>query len=1035
MVEVAVSGDTRYVVFDNDGTILWQRAISDGSSRNTGSSVFDFEGDGRAEVLYADEKDFYIYDGPTGDTRAQFAEHSSGTLTENPLVVDVNNDGLAEIILASNNYGGQGGWTGITAFKSATNSWMPVRPVWNQHAYHISNINDDGSIPTHPVKNWERWNNFRAAAQGEGLGNWLSDLTISGLAQVCDSGCANGDMEASVQVLVSNQGLLDASNATLELRNGASVLSTSTIALVPSGQTVVATVSVPAGLWGSANVTAHVIAHASTPECDTTNNSLVVGTLLPSRDIDEDGIPDSCDTCFPSAEVCDGIDNDCDGSTDEDFIVGADCAVGIGACENFGVFICTTDGQGVECGVNPHAPSAERCDNIDNDCDGQTDEDFPLSESCTVGVGECQRTGSWMCGSDGQVACSVTPGEPSAEVCDGLDNNCDGEADNMGVISITCGIGACTRQGTAVCESARLVEDCTPGEPAYSDYTCDGIDDDCDGLTDESYEPEIVDCPSCFEALTECINGVVYDTPCEPMMDGAYCDGGVCSNQATCQAGVCTVTQAATCDDGNSCTSDSCDEILGCVHTPLANGSACSDGNLCLSNEACQDGLCVGDVLGCDAPGECENAGACNPATGVCDYPYIPGCIICTNETTPPVMVCPQDLRVECQGELTPVNVGEASGRDECSEVTLSSDVQDAYPLGVNTVTFTGSDAEGNTSTCTTNVTVVDAQKPTLVCPSEVVLTGDPNTCGVSYALEVQASDTCSPVTVTGTEARFYPAGRTTVSVMAQDSSGNQAFCETTVVVTGLEALNIACEGAIELDAPADQCGYPQALQAQVSDACGSTQDLLSEEDFFAVGTHSVVFETSRNGGQASCESQVTVRDVTAPALVCPEVTPSSSLPLVLAPVATDACGSTLSFSQISCVRAGVVLEGCTTQVEAEQLVVSNVPAGQGEVVVHYTVTATDPSGNATSLDCQAGLEVVLEDSDEDGIPDHLDNCPTVANPDQLDSDGDGQGDACSGDDWEDLIATGAGSCAGSELSAWWLSLLGLAMVRRRRAA
>ena len=91
--EVGVAGRVGYVVFDTDGAVLWQQATQDASSSVTGSSVYDFEGDGIADVVYADEINLYVYSGTDGAIKLLYDGHNSGTLIEYPIVVDVDNDG------------------------------------------------------------------------------------------------------------------------------------------------------------------------------------------------------------------------------------------------------------------------------------------------------------------------------------------------------------------------------------------------------------------------------------------------------------------------------------------------------------------------------------------------------------------------------------------------------------------------------------------------------------------------------------------------------------------------------------------------------------------------------------------------------------------------------------------------------------------------------------------------------------------------------------------------------------------------------
>ncbi|EKU96918.1 hypothetical protein Lepto7375DRAFT_0844 [Leptolyngbya sp. PCC 7375] len=96
--EIGVAGSNLYVALETDGSIKWTSPTRDASSAATGSSVFDFDGDGKAEVVYNDELNLRIYDGNDG-TVIYSLPNSSGTLLEYPLIVDVDADGEAEIAL------------------------------------------------------------------------------------------------------------------------------------------------------------------------------------------------------------------------------------------------------------------------------------------------------------------------------------------------------------------------------------------------------------------------------------------------------------------------------------------------------------------------------------------------------------------------------------------------------------------------------------------------------------------------------------------------------------------------------------------------------------------------------------------------------------------------------------------------------------------------------------------------------------------------------------------------------------------------
>ncbi len=201
--DVGVAGAVGYVVFSGAKlmdaavppaeTVLWFKQTQDCSSAFTGSSVFDFDGDGQAEVVYADEQYMRIYDGPTGDILTQVC-NTSGTLHEYPLVADVDGDDQADIVVTSNSYSSlicpeeQLKTRGVRVFGDTKDQWVRTRRVWNQHAYHVTNVEEDGSIPANEVSNWTvpRLNNFRQNVQPQGEFA-APDLVVSGRAE-----CLNG---------------------------------------------------------------------------------------------------------------------------------------------------------------------------------------------------------------------------------------------------------------------------------------------------------------------------------------------------------------------------------------------------------------------------------------------------------------------------------------------------------------------------------------------------------------------------------------------------------------------------------------------------------------------------------------------------------------------------------------------------------------------------------------------------------------------------------------------------------------------------
>jgi YD repeat-containing protein len=288
---------------------------------------------------------------------------------------------------------------------------------------------------------------------------------------------------------------------------------------------------------------------------------------------------DDCDPAQPAAtdSTCDGVDDDCDGTEDEGY-ESLSVSCGIGACQATGSTSCVAGSVQQLCLPGEPASNDASCDLVDDDCDGLVDEDY-ANTATSCGIGACAASGDTSCVLGAEVD-DCNPAQPAAtdSTCDGVDDDCDGSEDeDYASLSVSCGVGACQATGSTSCVAGSVQEICTPGAPAPLDATCDGADDDCNSAVDEDFAP------SCSgQVSVSCDAGALQTTDCS--------DGDACNGQETCSGpGTCNAGTPPELDDGDACTIDTCSPAVGVTHllepagTPCAPYAECNAGGQCVS--------------------------------------------------------------------------------------------------------------------------------------------------------------------------------------------------------------------------------------------------------------------------------------------------------------------------------------------------------------------------------------------------------------------------------------------------------------------
>ncbi|HEX9735982.1 MAG TPA: VCBS repeat-containing protein, partial [Thermoanaerobaculia bacterium] len=174
---VLVATATELIAFEAGLGVKWRRPIGPDFGGITGVSAFDLDGDGVREVLFLDERTFYILDGATGAV-VHSRPNKSKTGSEYPVAADVDGDGLVEVLVPSNvSSSGDASTQGLHVLGHP--SWRGARATWNQYGYQAGHVLLDGTVPSAPAPSWLTTNTYRVNLELPRPALYRPNLTVS----------------------------------------------------------------------------------------------------------------------------------------------------------------------------------------------------------------------------------------------------------------------------------------------------------------------------------------------------------------------------------------------------------------------------------------------------------------------------------------------------------------------------------------------------------------------------------------------------------------------------------------------------------------------------------------------------------------------------------------------------------------------------------------------------------------------------------------------------------------------------------------
>ena len=331
---------------------------------------------------------------------------------------------------------------------------------------------------------------------------------------------------------------------------------------------------------------------------------------------------------------------------------------------------------------------------------------------------------------------------------------------------------------------------------------------------------------------------------------------------------------------------------------------------------------------------------------------------VTVNDTEPPVANCaaPFTVQLDASGNATiSVTDIDNGSTDNCGIASLSIDPSSftCADVGPNTVTLTVTDVNGNTSTCTTIVTVEDNVPPVAVC-MDIIVQLDANGEATITGADVDggSTDNCGIASLDVSPNTFTCAdvGLNTVTLTVTDVNGNSSTCTATVTVEdSVPPVAVCMDITVQLDANGEATITGADVDGGSTDACGIASLDVSPNMFDCsnVGPNTVTLTvTDVNGNSSTCTATVTVEDSVPPVIACPMDISVSTDPGI--------CGAEVFFAD------AVALDACGIDTVIQT---QGPPSGStfpvGDTLIEFT--ATDVNGNSTA--CTFTVTVADDDA------------------------------------------------------------------------